>query len=214
MHSVPELVQRHFREKAFSFDSLYEAPEDSESLFQRTLRPALFARRAMAVRAVEAHGAPRVLDVGCGSGRVAELMLRAGAASYVGVDFSEPMIELCGRRLARFGDRVALVQGDFTSTVLPGPFDVVVALGLFDYVEDPSPLVRRFAQLTDGCVVASFPCWSWLKGPIRKIRYELLHRCPIFDYTEREISFLFRAAGFRSLELTRVHAGVLLCARK
>ncbi len=35
-----------------------------------------------------------MLDVGCGSGRIGEFVLEAGASHYVGVDFSEPMIEL------------------------------------------------------------------------------------------------------------------------
>ena len=34
-----------------------------------------------------------------------------------------------------------------------------------------------------GCLVASFPSWSLLKGPIRKVRYEWIGDCPIFNYT-------------------------------
>ena len=68
----------------------------------RTLRPGLFRRRQLAVETVQAYSSPKVLDVGCGSGRIGEFVLSAGAAHYVGVDFSEPMIDLARARLERF----------------------------------------------------------------------------------------------------------------
>lgn len=158
---------------------------------------------------------PRVLDVGCGSGRVAELILEAGASSYVGVDFSEPMLDLARKRLARFEDKTELLHGDFMTAPLEGPFDIVVGLGLFDYIEDPTLFVRRFADLAPhGSVVASFPVWSWLKGPLRKVRYEVLNSCPIFNYTPREVRFLFRAAGFENVEMDVRHAGIFVNARR
>lgn len=54
-----------------------------------------------------------ILDVGCGSGIVAEQVLRRlPAASVCGLDSSPPMLELAGRRLAPFGDRARLVECD------------------------------------------------------------------------------------------------------
>src|SRR3954470_11255632 len=100
--SATARVQDHFRRKASSFDRLY----DEEHLLQRTIRPGLFARREFVTSVVRSYVSPRVLDVGCGSGRIAEHVLDAGAAEYVGVDFSEPMLALSADRLARFGDEV------------------------------------------------------------------------------------------------------------
>ena len=94
-------VQGHFRTKARSFDRLY----DEEGRLQRFLRPALSGRADLAVSIVEALERPRVLDVGCGSGRVGERTLEAGASHYVGIDFSAPMLELALERLDRFGDK-------------------------------------------------------------------------------------------------------------
>src|SRR3954464_10789265 len=102
-------VREHFRAKAFSFDRLY----DEEHVLQRSLRPGLFARRELAVQVVREFAAPRVLDVGGGSGRVGEHVLEAGAARYVDVDLSDTMLELARTRLARFGAKVDLVQADF-----------------------------------------------------------------------------------------------------
>jgi ubiquinone/menaquinone biosynthesis C-methylase UbiE len=54
-----------------------------------------------------------VLDLGVGSGLVAEAVLEAlPEASLVGIDFSEAMLDLARVRLARFGPRVRLLRHD------------------------------------------------------------------------------------------------------
>jgi SAM-dependent methyltransferase len=194
-------VRDHFRRKAWSFDHLY----DEERVVQRTLRPGLFRRREFALDVVRSYESPRVLDVGCGSGRIGELALDAGTADYVGVDFAETMLDLARERLDRFGDRVTLIQGDFRDVELEGRFDVILALGLFDYIADPESFARRMREVTSpgGSVVGSFPRWHWLKGPVRKLRYEKINNCPIFDYTESGLRTLFGDAGFGRVD---VHA--------
>jgi len=206
--STRDSVQRHFQKKAASFDDLYE----DERFLQRLVRPGLFARRELARAVVASYDRPRVLDVGCGSGRFGEFALAAGASEYVGVDFAEPMLELARERLGAL-DNVRLVLGDFLTSDLEGPFDVVVALGFFDYTDEPERYVRRTRELCAGSVVASFPRWDWVKGPIRKLRYEIINRCPIFTYTDRELETIFGAAGFERIRIfPRGGTGYLLRA--
>ena len=197
--TAPQRVRSRFREKAQAFDDLYE----DERPLTRLLRPGLFRRRQLAADTVRAYSDPRVLDVGCGSGRIGEFVLEAGAAHYVGVDFSEPMIELARSRLARFADKAELIQADFLRATLDGSFDVVLALGLFDYLPEPHRFSRRMFELCaeGGCVVGSFPAWSAMKGPIRKLRYEWIGDCPIFNYTRRELELMLGATGFERVEI-------------
>jgi SAM-dependent methyltransferase len=197
--AAPERVRTRFEERAQQFDDLYE----DERWLVRTLRPGLFRRRQLAVETVQAYSAPNVLDVGCGSGRIGEFVLAAGAAHYVGVDFSEPMIDLARARLERFTDRTQLLVDDFLTAPLTGTFDVILALGLFDYLPDADRFTRRMSELCapGGCVVGSFPSWSWLKGPVRKVRYEWIGNCPIFNYDRRELEGLFGASGFDRVDV-------------
>lgn len=192
-------VRDHFRRNASAFDALY----DEDGFLQRRVRPGLGRRREVALEAVDAYAAPGVLDVGCGSGRIAEDVLEHGASRYVGVDFSEPMLELAAQRLERFGDTVTLVRGDFREVPLEGPFEVVLALGLFDYLPDAAPFAARMRELCSGSLVASFPGWNWFKGPIRKVRYELVNHVPIFDYTEPGLRQLLSEAGFSRIDIVR-----------
>jgi SAM-dependent methyltransferase len=197
--AAPERVRTRFEEKAQQFDDLYE----DERWLVRTLRPGLFRRRQLAVETVRSYAAPRVLDVGCGSGRIGEFVLEAGASHYVGVDFSAPMIDMSRARLRRFESRTELIVHDFLTAPLTGPFDVVLAVGLFDYIPEPHQFSRRMFDLTapGGCVVGSFPTWSWLKGPVRKVRYEWVGDCPIFNYSRRELELMFGASGFGRVEI-------------
>jgi SAM-dependent methyltransferase len=210
--NAPARVRRHFQTNAKSFDDLYE----DERPLTRVLRPGLFLRRELAVRTVATRDSARVLDVGCGSGRIGEHVAQAGAGRYVGIDFSEPMIDLARRRLERFGPRVSLIADDFLTAELPGTYDVVIALGLFDYLPEPHLFTRRMFALCaeGGCLVASFPRWSLLKGPTRRIRYEWLNDCPIFNYTSRELQLLLGASGFEPLEVTTRSSGHLVRAHR
>lgn len=197
--AAPERVRARFEEHAHQFDDLYE----DERWLVRTLRPGLFRRRRLAVESVKVYDAPRVLDVGCGSGRIGEFVLEAGAGHYVGVDFSEPMIEMSRARLNRFADRTDLIVDDFLTADLHGPFEVILAVGLFDYLPEPHRFTRRMFELCapGGCVVGSFPAWSLLKGPVRKVRYEWIGDCPIFNYSRRELELMFGASGFERVEI-------------
>ena len=203
-------VREHFRRKAFSFDHLY----DEEHALQRLLRPGLFNRREFALEIARDYEAPRVLDVGGGSGRIGELMLEQGASRYVDVDLSDTMLELARERLDRFGDKVSLIQGDFLTAQVPGSYDVALALGYFDYIENAPAHVARIAELLapGGSAVASFPRWTWTKGPIRKVRYEVINNCPIFDYTRDGLMQLF--GGFSNVEIRPGRSGFLLRATK
>ena len=151
-----------------------------------------------------------MLDVGGGSGRVGEFALEAGASRYIDVDLSDTMLGLARERLKRFGDKVELIQGDFLRAELGGPFDVVLGLGYFDYIDDAPAHVHRMAELCTGSVVASFPRWTWTKGPIRKLRYELKNKVRIYDYTEPQLRELF--ADFAKVTIHAGRSGFLLRA--
>ena len=154
-----------------------------------------------------------MLDVGGGSGRIGELALEQGASRYVDVDLSDAMLALARQRLGRFDDdKVTLIQGDFLRAAIPGSYEVILALGYFDYIENAPAHVRRMRELIapGGSVVASFPRWTWTKGPIRKLRYEVINNCPIYDYTRDGLVDLF--AGFTNVEVRPGKSGFLLRA--
>jgi SAM-dependent methyltransferase len=71
-----------------------------------------------------------VLDVGCGTGRVAEA-LAADGLEVVGVDLSAPMLRLAARRVERLtadvAARLTFRQADMTTLALEREFGLIVA---------------------------------------------------------------------------------------
>lgn len=175
-------TRRYFDRHARSFDRVAHARRGPRR------------SRELAVSVVARHAAPNVLDVGCGPGRVAEAVLEAGAARYVGIDISPRMLALARRRLGGH-EAVQLLEGDFFDLEVPGTFDVVLALGLFDYLEDAARGAAWMRARCASTLVASFPRWEWVKAPLRHLYYGL-HRCPIFEYTEAEAAEVLTDAGF------------------
>lgn len=92
----------------------------------------------------------RVLDLGCGDGSTAELILGRGAASYVGVDGSAGMIDEARRRVS--DERATFVHGDIEDLEDGDTtFDVVVSRMALHYVEQLDAVFDRVHRaLNDG----------------------------------------------------------------
>ena len=96
-------------------------------------------------------GTERVLDAGCGSGRVTEQLLErlAGLGDHgriVALDGSPSMIDAARERLARFGDRVEYVVADLGQPLpIEEPVDSILSTATFHWVPDHDALFRNLA---------------------------------------------------------------------
>jgi SAM-dependent methyltransferase len=91
--------------------------------------PATSRRQLRALQTLLAPAPKRILDLGCGGGRVL-VSLAARGHRVVGLDRSERALGRCARALAAKKASADLVLGDFLAAPLPaGPFDAVLCLG-------------------------------------------------------------------------------------
>lgn len=101
--------------------------------------------RARAQLLPEVTGA-RVLDVGCGAGRVGREILDRGASGVVGVDFSRAM--LTRARGGHGPDRLEWVGGH--AAWLPfadGAFDVVISALVVGHLPEPAPALAEMTRV-------------------------------------------------------------------
>ena len=89
-----------------------------------------------------------VLDIGTGTGRIAEL-LEPRAAHVTGLDKSPEMLRLARARLQGLpGERVALVQGDFGALPFAAAsFDTVVFHQVLHYAQEPAYALAEAARV-------------------------------------------------------------------
>jgi SAM-dependent methyltransferase len=117
--------------------------------------PARAEQLALLVALLEPARPARVLELGIGSGRVAELVLDTlPDARLAGVDGSAAMLDLARDRLARFGERVELIECGFEELDR-----VAIDLGF-----DAAVSVQALHHLDDGAKADAF---GWLGQAVR-----------------------------------------------
>jgi trans-aconitate 2-methyltransferase len=93
------------------------------------------------------RGDEAVLDAGCGSGGVTELLLeRLPQGRVIGVDGSRAMVDEARSNLKRWGDRVDLRVGDLVELQLAEPVDAVFSNATFHWIPDHETLFRRLRE--------------------------------------------------------------------
>ena len=105
-------------------------------------------------------GDERVLDAGCGSGRVTELLAaRLPRGRVVALDGSPAMIDAARERLAPFGDRIEYVVADLGEPLpIEGTVDAILSTATFHWVPDHDALFANLAAVLrpGGLLVAQF----------------------------------------------------------
>ncbi len=131
-------------------------------------------------RAMDA-GAPKageqVLDIGCGCGQTSlELAQRVGPSGQVlGVDISEPMLEVARRRGGEAGlANVSFLAADAqTRAFPPGGFDLAFSRFGVMFFDDPTAAFRNIAAALRPDGRLAFVCWRplaenpWMGAPMQ-----------------------------------------------
>lgn len=94
-------------------------------------------------------GDETVLDAGCGTGRVTELLLaRLPKGRVVALDFSAAMLAQARQRLASFGDRVTFVEADLGRPLpIDSRVDAVLSTATFHWVMDHDAMFENLAAV-------------------------------------------------------------------
>lgn len=152
----------------------------------------------------------RVLDLGCGTGRLYEIFsAQGGSASggkdkninYTGIDFSENLIRIAKEK---YGDR--FIVGDILSLpFIDKNFDSVWSIAALHHIPSDELRKRVLAEVKrilkpGGRVIAT--CWK-IKSFFRKDVFIPFHGKKRYYhvFTKKELRRLFKKSGFKIEEL-------------
>ncbi|OQY30188.1 MAG: hypothetical protein B6244_01090 [Candidatus Cloacimonetes bacterium 4572_55] len=210
-----EIIQTYFDRTAKDYDAIYsDEITKIKRLFNRLVHREVYQCFAFAFEQLDSFKGKRMLDVGCGSGRYAMEAAKRGAAHVFGVDLSRGMLEIAERVTKENGvaDRCKFVQGDFLQYNVQGIYDYAFALGMLDYTENPTAILRRIFRLTTDRAIFSFPGESRGRAFMEKLKI-FRGTCPIHTYSEESIRDLMGVAGFEIIELVKKGRLFLVAAR-
>jgi len=159
---------------------------------------------------MDLSGGETVLDAGCGSGRVTELLLRrVPQGRVVAVDSSPSMLSQARSRLAGAGDRVRFIRCDLLNlgpAQLDGysPVDAVLSTATFHWVTDHDRLFSNLASVIreGGQLVAQCGAKGNIANVIAAAASVGLERPGTWKYASAdETSERLHRAGFRNVEV-------------
>ena len=154
----------------------YAYTNDAPGIAHR-LRRLREARKVSLYRRAIGEGRRRVLDLGCGNGRLLAMLREHGGPSWEleGIDFSEEAVRRC--REKGFRAEATRIE-DFESA--DGAFDAVITMQLLEHLDDPRAALARVAALLrpGGVLVLETPNVGGLDYRLFRGRYWGMYHFP------------------------------------
>lgn len=215
MHSGNEGARTYFDHVPRQWDAIYSHENRMMYTLNRLLRKGIFERHELTFSKCGEISGASVLDLGCGTGRYSVEFAKRGAGKVLGVDFAPSMIAFSRKMAEEMGvaDRCEFVCGDVFTASMDQTFEIVAALGLFDYLADPEQVIKRASSLTSRVFLASFPNYGLLGRLQRRVRYGWIRRCAIYHYTRDQLQELF-SPHFSNFEIISITSGYFVTAQK
>jgi len=149
----------------------------------------------------------RIVDVPCGTGRLAEVLLDCGY-HVTGIDVSPAMLEVARRKLARFGNRFSAQVCD--ARVLGGlgkSFDAALCARVLMHfpLSEQITFLGNVAAVTSGRIVFTQSYDSPYQRSRRRLKQLLRHqRSTSYPITESTLQKLLVETGLREVRRLRV----------
>jgi SAM-dependent methyltransferase len=123
--------------------SWYEAQyADSEEYRLHYTASRYFHIWSVIVYRIRQLNAQSVLEIGCGSGQLAEMLFDHGIRNYVGIDFSRTAIQMARNRVPAYQ---FLVDNALTTTLYASEsYEVILCTEVLEHIEQDLAVVEKF----------------------------------------------------------------------
>jgi len=205
-------AQRDYWNKtADDFEAIYSKKKSGLSVFlDKVFRKDMFERFEYTIKNCEPISGRIFLDIGCGTGLYSIELAKKGARKVIGIDIAENMVEISKKEAEKNNvqEICVFLQSDLLEYNPDKDIDVSFGIGLFDYIKEPLPVMKKMREISKDRAIFAFPrFWTW-RAPIRKIRLSF-KRCSVNFYTKSKVEKLLNEAGFKRIKIDKV--GKLFC---
>ncbi|MDP9416373.1 MAG: methyltransferase domain-containing protein [Actinomycetota bacterium] len=180
-------------------DHRREAWRGKAGAYERSFASLCFHPVPVMLDALAVGGGTRVLDIGCGTGSLAEAAARRGAA-VAAVDAEPSMVRATAERVPTARTEVAVLPA------LPfadATFDAVAANFVVNYVAPPAEAVAEMARVTCPGRRVAVTVWPHPKPPLQRLWDDVLDAAhverPPIPSLAPEDDFPHTIAGLREL---------------
>jgi len=180
------------------FDAIYTGKKNFVSRgLDHILRKDMYQRFEWVMRKADELRPATVCDIGCGSGRFVSSLAKRGAR-VTGVDFAPQMLTLARQLTERegVGPRCDFVLSDVLDWKTDKTFDMVIAIGFWDYVGDPLSRLQVIRKLATRTFLSAWPRTGTLRMAVRKVRLKAAG-CPVYFWEHQQVENYLQRAGFR-----------------
>jgi 2-polyprenyl-3-methyl-5-hydroxy-6-metoxy-1,4-benzoquinol methylase len=192
-----EQVNEFFDGYSEKWDSLYgkERKKDPLSKFaDEVLRAVIKRRLSTTLGFTKSEKIKTILDAGCGSGQYVVEFAKQGKL-VTGLDFAESMLKIAKKSIKDENlPGVDFMQADFVEHDFSKKYDAVCAMGFFDYIENPAPVLKKMVSISNHEVYASLPKAKGILALQRRVRYKL-RSCPLWLYSEKRLLAILEQSG-------------------
>lgn len=154
----------------------------------------------------------KILDLGCGTGRHAILLAKAGAR-VTGADFSDEMLKVARSNGA--GLEITFINAELEAVPLEDQFDLVLCSLVLSHVPDLLPAMKEMARLTrpgGRIIITDLRTDHWFRKT-RKIRKFGAYVTDGFKHTLPDYRAAVEACGLRQERLNRIYFDDTIVAR-
>ena len=191
-------IAEYWNNIANDFDAIYTGNKNPIARgLDRWLRRDIYQRFEWVMSQAGDPRGMKICDIGCGSGRFVTSLAKKGA-QVTGIDFAPEMLKLGAQLADKEGvaDRCKFVLSDVLDWKTDEQFDLVIAIGFWDYVADPLPRLQVIRQFTKTTFLSAWPRAATLRAAVRKVRLKA-DGCPVYFWHLAQVEDYLQRSGFR-----------------
>lgn len=202
---TPDKTKEFFDAYALDFGAIYDGDAGLiKKIINRLFRKSMRLRYERTIEDCSGGEGKTVLDIGCGPGHYG-VALASGGIQVTGIDFAPAMIEIAKQKVAdaNVSDKCDFIVGDFIEYEFSQAYDYSIAIGFFDYIENPDEFISKITSITNHKILMSFPRAEGLLAWQRRIRYR--KKCDLYMYTYSELDKLLSKIDCENYKIEKMH---------